>query len=122
MYTDETILTFGEYKYWRLGDVNKEYLLNLHEKGCHSKELRDYIKANIESIRERPFVTQRPAYTPTPSTFVCDKITFPNEKEAKFALKNIKVAIQKHKKPTRIYECDKCGGWHLTSKPDLKVW
>jgi len=116
MYTDDTILTFGKYKFMRLGNVPKEYLISLKNNGgSHIPELREYLNANYEAILQRvdkDIIAELP---------VCDKITFPNETEAKFKLRSIRSKNQKHQKPIRVYECHKCWGWHLTSKPKISV-
>ena len=115
VFTDETILGFGKYKYFRLKDIPKEYLLNIHKNGCHFPQLIQYIKDNLNEIEHRKYVP-RPLVP-----FICDKITYPTEKEAKFHLKSIKSKDHDHKIPQRAYECDRCSGWHLTSKPFINA-
>jgi hypothetical protein len=44
-----------------------------------------------------------------------NKIILISEKEAKAELRRIQNLDNHDKKPTRAYECEKCGGWHLTS-------
>ncbi len=46
-----------------------------------------------------------------------DKVIYPSEKDAKHEINKIKSYMQGGKKPERAYECEKCGGWHLTSIP-----
>lgn len=51
-----------------------------------------------------------------------NKTRFPNELEAKIAMANIqrKNSHFRHQKsredPTRVYRCEFCGDWHMTSQ------
>jgi hypothetical protein len=46
----------------------------------------------------------------------CHKTIFHSEKAAKIALDKIKETdSESPKRPIRAYECDECGGFHLTS-------
>lgn len=50
------------------------------------------------------------------------KSIFPTELEAKLALAQIqreKRRNVKHRKECRYYECEHCGGYHLTSRREL---
>ena len=47
-----------------------------------------------------------------------NKITFATEKDAKFYIDKLKAKSRRDTVPTRSYKCSKCGGHHLTSKPD----
>ncbi len=112
MYTDDTILTVGKYKFVRLSRVPPEYLIERYErKDYSSRELKEYIEANIEKIKAR-----QAGLIPTPEIVLpCEKITYASEKIAKASLHFIEALKQEHKKPVRAYECKICGGWHLTS-------
>jgi len=111
-YTDETMLTFGKHKFTRLCRVPPEYLLTFLENKAH-KELHEYVTENLERIlMRRDGLLEAP-----PLEFPCAKITYRSKKDANWVLAKIKDVEQAHKKPIRSYECDKCGGWHLTSKP-----
>lgn len=114
MYTDDTILTVGKYKFVRLSRVPPEYIIKLYEtKGYPNQELKEYIEANIEKIKAR-----QAGLIPTPEIELpCEKITYASEKIAKDSLHFIQALKQEHKKPVQAYECAKCGGWHLTSIP-----
>jgi len=46
--------------------------------------------------------------------FTCNKYTYQTKKEAETVLNTCKKKKRK-KQPTRIYCCDKCSYWHLTS-------
>ena len=113
-YDDNTILTFGKYKFTKLCRVPPDYLLSIYkDKNCPHKELVDYVHENIGRIMQR-----KRGEVPTPKlTMICDKIPYPTEKAAKFEINRIKVLEQENKKPVRCYECDKCSAWHLTSIP-----
>lgn len=117
MYTDETILTFGKHKFTKLCRVPAEYLLKLHENRSYANaEIKEYIEQNLEKLIQKRFGI----ISPPPFEFPCRKITYANEKDAKYVLKQISQVQQQHKKPVRHYQCDDCGGWHLTSK-ELKI-
>lgn len=114
MYTDETPLTFGKHKFVRLCRVPAEYLLNIYKtKNIKDKELIDYIEKNLEKIIAR----QEGKIIAPKLEKTCEKITYISEKDAKFEINKIREKEQEHKKPVRAYECQKCGGWHLTSIP-----
>lgn len=113
MYTDNTIMTFGKYKFHSLCRVPAQYLLQLHEQKYPNKELMQYIEDNMSIILAKKEGKIKAPILLKP----CNKITYSNEKDAKFELKKIRQNIQEHKKPERCYECEKCGGWHLTSIP-----
>lgn len=119
MYTDDAILTFGKYKFTKLKQIPFEYLDAL-SKSCRCipfpEEFNKYVeqrrvKADPIEVLKSPEVG-----------FVCEKITYANQKIAKIALKRIRniCATKGGKAPIRTYECEKCSGWHLTSKPLLK--
>jgi uncharacterized protein (DUF3820 family) len=113
MYNDNTPYPIGRYKFTALCRIPAEYLYNLYvNKSYYNKELKEYIETNIESIIQR----KEGIITAPPFTFPCDKITYTSESDAKRVLKSIREQEQSHKKPIRAYECNKCGGWHLTSK------
>ncbi len=47
----------------------------------------------------------------------CKKTGYRDKDLALFALHGIGNKDDGRKKPIRVYECDDCGEWHLTSKP-----
>lgn len=47
----------------------------------------------------------------------CKKRSFRDKDEALYALHGIANKNDGRKKPVRVYECEDCGCWHLTSKP-----
>jgi len=112
IYTDETILTFGRYKFTKLCRIDPDYLLEFLNNKTFI-ELHNYVVENLEKI-----IMRKEGIIETPKLeFPCIKITYANEKIANQVLSSIKSIDQTHKKPIRAYECDKCGCWHLTSKP-----
>ena len=118
MYTDDTLLTFGKYKFTKLCRVPADYLYALYKnKSYYNDELKEYIINNLENIILRmEGILQSP-----PLDFPCEKISYSKEKDAKQVLQKINVLEQVHKKPIRTYECEKCGQWHLTSL-SLEEW
>ena len=125
MYTDETILTWGEHKFTSLCRVPADYLLKLYYNHHQDKELMKYVEDNLEKIIARK--EGRLKAPPIGLDFkvkgekvqiICpdtNKIVLISEKAAKAELKRIHNFKNHDKKPTRAYECEKCGGWHLTS-------
>ncbi|MDI9882416.1 hypothetical protein [Flectobacillus longus] len=116
MYTDQTLLTFGKYKFTQLCRVPPEYLLRIHQaKSYFNAELKEYIINNLERIIQR-----RDGIILTPIVyFPCKKVIYISKKEANRFLESIKYIGQNHKKPVRAYECDKCGYWHITSRENF---
>ena len=114
MYTDDTILTKGKYKFTALCRVPPEYLLNLHaKKNKANPELYEYIEKNLSRIKARAIGTLE-----IPELhIVCKKIVYSTENAAKAELKRIGDMKNDHKIPIRSYFCEVCGGFHLTSKP-----
>jgi uncharacterized protein (DUF3820 family) len=116
VYTDSSVLTFGEYKFTSLIRVPPKYLLDIYKtKNYPDKALITYIKENLDNIKAR-----QSGELPTPRIeLACKKLAYPTRKAARIALKDIRVKAerseQKHKIPIRPYECDRCSGWHLTS-------
>lgn len=131
MFTDDTLLTFGKYKFVRLCRVPPEYLLAIHKNktalsrevmleipSATGKELLEYIEANLERIQAR----QRGEIDAPEIELTCEKLPFPNEKAAKAEIRRIQAREQENqKKPVRAYECEKCSAWHLTSIT-IEVW
>lgn len=53
MYTDETILTWGEHKFTSLCRVPADYLLKLYYNQHYDTELMKYVEDNLERIIAR---------------------------------------------------------------------
>lgn len=49
------------------------------------------------------------------NSVVCDKRAFCNKHEAKAMLRSAKERNVEHRAECRIYRCDSCRCWHLTS-------
>ena len=111
MYTDDSLITFGRYRFTKLCRVPATYLIDISKYNYPDKELKAYVESNIEKISDR---LEGRINTPKPIK-VCKKITYASEKNAKADIKKIQKIEQENKKPVRAYECEKCGGWHLTS-------
>lgn len=47
----------------------------------------------------------------------CNKFTYQNEREARYAVHKTEKRVVGFKNPVRAFRCEKCGGWHLTSIP-----
>lgn len=110
MYTDNSILTFGKYKFKKLSQIPFEYLVRIYEnKSTNDKELMEYVGNRMKLKEQHKDIIHD-------EVKICDKFTFITEKVAKDRLKEI---LSKKdnivKKPVRTYECEKCGGWHLTA-------
>ncbi len=111
MYTDNTILTTGKYKFTKLCRVPAQYLVDIfNTKNKNDPKLYEYVKDNMMDIFLRLTGEVKP-----PKLNVCHKVYYSNESEAKKEIKRISQLTQKNEKPKRAYECDKCSGWHLTS-------
>lgn len=140
VYTAETVLKFGKYKRCKLGDVPQEYLRQIYACKHPDADLIQYIAINLPHLTSR-IITNRSitAKSAVPQTnfekdisarlygktvmLVCkdtDKIIFVTEKDAKYEIRRAAGNMQSNKKPVRTYECEKCGGWHLTSIPHEK--
>lgn len=113
MLTDNDMLDYGRYKFIRLRNVPADYLITISKQ---DPKVLDYVNANLDKLMERR--KEMPFANPEPP--VCTKITYVNEKEAKRILKIARHKKQNNKRPIRAYECNVCGGWHLTSKPLIK--
>lgn len=112
MYTDDTLLTFGKHRFTKLCRVPADYLYSVYKnKSYQNNELKEYIINNLENI----ILRMEGILQPPPLDFPCEKISYSKEKDAKQVLQKITVLEQIHKKPIRVYECEKCGQWHLTS-------
>jgi len=114
MYTDNTLLELGEYRFRKLGGVPPRYLLDMHQRKTYfNAEIREYIESNLELIQAR-MEGREPILMPQ---ILCVKVVYAKESDAKKQIKRISQRAQKNKKPVRCYECPTCGGWHLTSIP-----
>lgn len=49
---------------------------------------------------------------------ICHKAKYRTEQDALFALNKIQKTSSRKRVPIRVYQCDKCSCWHLTSTPN----
>lgn len=47
----------------------------------------------------------------------CKRYTYASEREARYAVHQTEKRVVNFRNPVRAIECEKCGGWHLTSIP-----
>lgn len=117
MYTDDSILTWGKWKFTALKRISPDWLLGLRNnmKECHDVELMEYINDNLQGIQDR-----KEGKTQTiEMEDVCRKTIYHTRELAKKAIGRIRSRHSVHSShivPQRAYECEKCGYWHLTSK------
>ncbi|GAB3226293.1 hypothetical protein GCM10027423_63100 [Spirosoma arcticum] len=117
MYTDETILAKGRYKFTALCRVPADYLLNQYKNYRPNnlewdRDLVVYVEDNLERIYARlEGRTEAPRLD-----WPCSKITYIDKQEANSALHKIQAFSNAVTLPVRSYECSRCGFWHLTSK------
>lgn len=76
-------------------------------------EIKQYIEANMDRLIQ----TQETDIKPKDYLLPCYKYSYLDEKIANEQLKIVREDKGDHKKPIRAYQCEKCGFWHLTSKP-----
>lgn len=112
-FTENTILLNGPYKFKPLKEIPPQYLLKIYDNGGNNKQLRKYIKDNLNEILNR-------ANDISNNINRCRKISYSDEIEAQGKLNEICKKMDKRKKPVRYYKCEKCQLWHLTSKIIIK--
>ncbi len=132
IYTDNSVLAKGKYRYIKLSKIPADYFLNIYFKENKNgkypdKALIEYITKNMNSILDR--IDKEPeefddiiGYKNVGKfvQLICmptGKRIFISEKDAKLEIRRIQGLEQDGKKPERSYECEKCGGWHITSIP-----
>jgi hypothetical protein len=112
MYTDDTIMLTGKYKFIRLKNIPSEYLIKLYENNSITdRDLINYINLNMDKLLEKN--SKKVIIEPLP----CTKLIFASKQIANDYLNEIYNKEQSYKKPIRSYECEKCGFWHITSMP-----
>lgn len=119
--TGDDIIRFGKYSGKKVSELPYIYLINFYDQNFNStnplhKELIEY----IESIRISKNKQNSDIELSESGKMICKisrKIYFLSEKDARIELRRIRSMEQENKKPIRVYECDMCSGWHLTSKP-----
>jgi uncharacterized protein (DUF3820 family) len=114
-YYDTSLFPFkGKYYLKMLKNVPTAFLLSLYNRPERTGDLGldEYIASNLEKLSKAPVVS-----VIDPSN--CAKIRFTTLEEATHYINQAKEVEQEHKKPTRAYNCEKCGLWHLTSKDSI---
>jgi len=80
-YDENTVLTYGRFKYVPIKRVNPEYLIRIYENGNrHDPALFAYIEKNIYEIRAKAYRNQ----LERPPELKCKKTVFVSEKQLKF--------------------------------------
>lgn len=112
---DNFLLPFGKYKFTGLSRLPASYLLGIYgDKVAMHKypEIKEWIEYNMSTLKSGNGITKNSI----PSVIMpCNKYLYLTEREARKELHRIS-QTDSVKKPVRFYSCDKCGGWHLTSK------
>jgi len=121
---DNSLITFGRYKFTALCRVPVDYLFSICKQNTNNfrknsdpynqekEEIKQYVKDNLEILVLR----KEGIIQPLELKQTCHKVSYFTEKIAKQVLKSISLIDQDHKKPIRVYECEKCSNWHLTSQ------
>ena len=121
MITEESIMQFGKYKGKPLNTISDIYLKNFlrsnHYNGCHGelKELLDYLETKYGILTK---ASEEFEESINLVLNMCPKEVFTTESDARYRLKYINSFKSTHKLPQRVYQYEKCGFWHLTSKED----
>jgi len=117
---DNYLIPFGKYKFTALCRLPSSYLLEIYGKGkgkvmMQYPEIKTYIETNMDTIKNGNGITT----TSIPQIIMpCAKYLYLTQSEARKELARIQATktSEGQKKPVRYYYCEKCGGWHLTSK------
>jgi len=117
------LIPFGKYKWTALCRLPSSYLLGIYgDKNTMNNhpEIKSYIEENIEQLKQGNGITKATGIPLV--TMPCTKYLYLTEREASKELHRIQSTAksENEKKPIRYYYCEKCGGWHLTSKELMK--
>lgn len=118
LYGLNTPMPYGKHKMVKIKDLPLVYLENVKTHGTLDPKLHDFIKENFDLIKE---IQSKPK----DEIQFCGKVVFPSEEAAKRKMKEIANINEGNgmryghvrTAPVRVYFCSKCGGYHLTSKP-----
>ena len=120
MYNDDSILTWGKYKFTAFKRIPAKWFLGNHKSNAvKDLELLKWIEDNFERLEQRAEIEKVVPVNTIPE-IICTKYQYASEEEAKRHLRQIRHKGQQsngHLLPVRAYKCDKCLFWHLTSKP-----
>ena len=115
---DNYIIPFGKFKFTALCRLPSSYLLGLNgdiRVMSQYPEIKEWIDDNMDKLRHGNGIES----TTIPEIKMpCKKYLYLTEREASKELHRIMRMHENdnRKIPVRHYYCEKCGGWHLTSK------
>lgn len=121
---DNTILEFGKHRGKKISTLSTAYLTGLYGslKHTHELDLIKYLEKHLNILQipteiEKTSIIVVKQFRNKTEMFctVENKIMYATEKDAKVELRRI-ANTDSPKKPIRSYECNSCGGFHLTSK------
>ena len=137
-YNYETVLGYGEYKNRMLKNIPCTWFRHILKSGHSDKILLQFINENLNDISYCDKLNikhnnRRDDVIPIKTDFGCkligknlvitcpvtDKVVFIDEFDAKKEITKLKFLNSGNKKPHRCYECEYCGGWHLTSATNI---
>lgn len=104
-------MTYGKYKHFRIKNIPSKYLLSARTNRADAALVR-FIANNeqlLESLDGKPIEKFRPA-----TGFICDKNRYDTKEDALKALARIRMIGNGEHNPTRSYECEFCGKFHIT--------
>lgn len=84
------------------GQISVEGVCDL----CEEKSHLEIVVYEEPSVKRRKFVGEM---------HLCNKRTYKSKKDALTVL-NACRKLRRSRRPQRVYECNTCTGWHLTSK------
>lgn len=108
------IVQFGKYNGQAIERLPAFYLARVYMSNPEVMEQYPAVKQFIEINCAALLLVGKPVGP------ICDtlKAAFVDKEAADKELKRIRKDPRKHKKPVRSYECERCGFWHHTSKPE----
>ncbi len=130
---DNSIIIFGKYKGKKISTLPTTYLMGLYgtfksnneypplvtylKEFLNIKEVPKQIAKIVKDVEEKSSIIIIKQFRNKTEMFctVENKIMYATEKDAKTELRRI-ANTDSPKKPIRSYECNSCGGFHLTSK------
>jgi hypothetical protein len=122
---DNSILEFGKYRGKKISTLSTVYLNGLYgsfKTNGEQPELVKYLEKyfnilQVPSKIEKPSIITIKQVRNKTEMFcnIENKIMYVTEKDAKSELRRI-ANTDSPKKPIKTYECNSCGGFHLTSR------
>jgi hypothetical protein len=127
MITPESKMKFGKYKNKFISELPSSYIIELYKNlitttiDDDKKEFVLYVETTLSDLLPKKNNNNINTFINEVVNKMCPKEFFINEGDAKYRLDHIRKTTIKHNRtnkiPIRVYECDRCGYWHLTSKP-----